>query len=356
MKKYQWTTYKVVQETENAVTIFFNTGSHKLDYHPGQYLNVTCEIDGKQISRSYSFSSVSSDKYPSITVKRVNGGKMSNYLIENAERITQWQIEAPFGNFILDKPIAEQSEIIFLAGGSGISPLFSMLKSITQNANVPLLLYSNKSLDETIFREELDAYYSNGKLNYYYSLTSDSSGCTQIRHIPGRFSPIAIQSVIRKQIKNISNAHYYICGPLTLMQLYKEVLRSMNIPEEQIHMEYFDAPLENKPIINDGKSKEVLVSYFKDQFFNEDEMQTFECTELIEVKAGQSLLQAVSQNDIQVSSSCNSGTCGSCWATKTAGEIRMQNNHALTKEQVSEGKILLCQSYPFDESVSIIIE
>lgn len=356
MKKYQWTTYKVIQETENAVTIFFNTGFEKVNYQPGQYLNITCEIDGEQISRSYSFSSVPSEEYPSITVKRVHGGKMSNHLVEKAKQIKEWQIEAPFGNFILDTQIAEQSEIIFLAGGSGISPLFSMLKTINQNPNTPLLLYSSKSLEETIFRKELDEIYSGGRLNYYYSLTSDSSGFVQIRHIPGRFSPIVIQSVIRKQIKDISNANYYICGPEALMQLYREVLSSMNIPKEQIHMEYFDASPENKPFEHDGISREVLINYFQDQFFDEDEVRTFECTRLIEVKAGQTLLEALNENDIDVPSSCNSGTCGSCWATKTSGAIQMQNNYALTKEQVSQGTILLCQSYPLDETVSIRVE
>ncbi len=105
-------------------------------------------------------------------------------------------------------------------------------------------------------------------------------------------------------------------------------------------------------IENRSRSKDIIVTYSKDHYIN-NEVQTYECTSLIEVKASQSLLDAMNEHHIQVMSSCKNGTCGTCWALKTDGKVRMVNNHALTEQDISDGIILLCQSYPKDEKVVI---
>lgn len=355
MKKYTWSTHKIVQETKDAITIFFKTGSQLFSYLPGQYLNLTCTIGGEQVSRSYSFSSIPSDGFPSITVKRIADGKMSNYLLENAALTDTWDVEAPFGNFTFDGKLAPDSRIVFLAGGSGISPLFSMLKSIGQDTNPPLLLYSNKSPEEAIFWNGLETMRSENRLNIYHSFTSPSHISTQLDHISGRFTPLVLRSILFSRIENLEKAHFYICGPTELMTLYHDVLLGINIAERQIHMEYFDPIVVEIPHIgNDGITREILLSYFTDQYVN-DELQSYECTSLIEVDAGVSLLDAIRDYGIPVPHSCKKGTCGSCWAIKTDGQVQMVNNHALTEQEISESMVLLCQSYPLDHNVSITI-
>lgn len=353
MKKYIWSTHKIVKETEDTITIYFDTAQQTFNYLPGQYLNIKCVINEEQVIRSYSFSSRLSDKFPSITVKRVAGGKMSNHLVDNAIFISTWEIEAPFGNFVLEKQVATDAQIVLLAGGSGISPLFSMLKSIDKSAKTPLLIYANKSPEETIFWDELEAMQEDGKLKAYYSFTSDKFVSSRINHISGRFSSIMLSSIIRKNIANLEDAHYYICGPVGLMDLYQEALIGLNLTLEQIHSEYFDPlPEENLVFENDDISKDVIVTYFQDHYIN-DEVHTYECTSLIEVNATQSLLDAIKNYNIKVPNSCKNGTCGTCWALKTDGEVRMVNNHALTEQDISQGIILLCQSYPMDQEVVI---
>lgn len=229
MKKYKWSTHKIVKETEDTITIYFDTTQQTFNYLPGQYLNIKCMIKEELVIRSYSFSSKPSDEFPSITVKRVPGGKMSNHLVDNAAYISSWEIEAPFGNFVLEKQVAAHAQIVLLAGGSGISPLFSMLKSIDKNAKIPLLIYANKSPEETIFWNELEAMQADGKLNSYYSFTSDEFVSSRINHIAGRFSPLLLHSIIRKQVAVLEEAHYHICGPVGLMKLYQEALHGLNI-------------------------------------------------------------------------------------------------------------------------------
>jgi ferredoxin-NADP reductase len=355
MRKYTWDTFRVVQETRDAVTIYFDTRQQPFDYLPGQYLNITCAINGEQVIRSYSFSSSSSDEFPAITVKRIQGGKMSNYLVDNAASIKYWAIEAPFGNFVLDKKVADKSQVVLLAGGSGISPLFAMLKSIDHITDMPLLLYSNKSPEETIFRKELETIEVSKKVKAFYSFTAEDFTASKTNHITGRFSPFSIQSIIRKEIALLEKAHFYICGPQSLMELYEDVLLGMDITREQIHLEYFDPiPVEHILPEQDGTPKDVIINYYQEHFIN-DEMQTYECTSLIDVQSNQSLLDAIKEHHITIASSCMKGNCGACRAIKTSGEVKMLNNLALTEQDLAEGYILLCQSYPVNEDVSITL-
>jgi len=355
MKKYKWTTHQVIQETKDAVTIFFSTDQDTIEYQPGQYLNISCIVNGEPLQRSYSFSSAPADKFPSITVKRVAGGKMSNYLVDNAKNISEWDIDAPIGNFILKKHIIPDSELVFLAGGSGISPLFSMLKSLIKTACPPLLLYSTSSPEDTIFKFQLEEMEKNKQLRIFHSFTRLNKEIKGINSISGRFSQPIIKSLIGQYIKQKNKAHYFICGPVELMQLYRETLRALQIPESNIHTEYFDPVITDKIIVIENEEhREILVSYFETHY-RDNEEQTYECTSLIDVQPGQSLLEAIIAHAIQVPSSCKKGTCGSCWAIQENGKIKMVNNYALSDEEVTEGKILLCQSYPLDQSVSIVI-
>lgn len=355
MKKYKWRTHKVIQETKDAITLMFATGPSVIHYQAGQFLNISCVINGEQVSRSYSFSSVPSAPYPAITVKRAPGGKMSNYLVDNARYVSEWDIEAPFGNFILNQSAAKDTEKVFLAGGSGISPLFAMLKSLGDSGPTPLLLYAGKTPDDLIFSRELEDIQDGKRLHVFYSF---SAGTTEIRagnSVSGRFSQPIIHTAIHRYIKERETAHYYICGPSELMHLYKDALLAIGIPEQQIHMEHFD-PLvpDNIPLEAGDEQKEVLVSYYE-SCYEHDEPQTYECTTLIAVRTGQTILDAAMEQDIKVAQSCRKGTCGSCRATKRDGNVRMLHNYALTEEEVAEGGILLCQSYPLDQSVAIVI-
>ena len=353
MKKYKWSTYKIVQETVDCITLYFNTNQQEFSYHPGQYLNISCEINDELVMRSYSFSSKPGDEFPSITIKRVSGGKMSNYLLDNAAAIGDWQVEGPFGNFVMDTQAIGTAPIVLLGGGSGISPLFSMLKHLDVGTNTPLLIYGNRSPEESIFLEELEAIQAAGHLKAFYSFTKDTFVSQKTNHIAGRFSAVILRAIIKNQIPVLTDAHYYICGPVGLMKLYQEALIALHIPAEQIHSEYFDPnSLTVELAETDGVVKDVLVNYFQD-YYLDNELQTYECSLLIEVKAKQTILAAMKEHHLQVQSSCMNGSCGTCWAVKSAGNVQMLKNQALTDADMAEGIVLLCQSYPLDQDVVI---
>lgn len=353
MKKYKWTTHKVVQETKDSVTIFFDAGREPFVYKPGQFLNVTCHIAGELVSRSYSFSSHPDEPFPSITIKRVEGGRMSNYLVDEATHVTEWSVEAPFGNFTLDVQ-GQATELVFLSGGSGISPLLSMIKS-TKGIIQPLLLYSNRTPEDIIFARELQELHQREHLKPFYALSGGTAESVAEHYTNGRFSRTGIQALITKHVKDTTTARYFICGPEPLMALYQEALLDIGIPKGQLHAEHFDPlPPETEGHVTEGGTKEVLVTFYETRQSSQGP-STFECTRLVPVPAEMSLMRAFRENGIQVSSGCSKGTCGSCWAIREKGSVNMVRNYALSDEELAEGKILLCQSFPLDESVSIII-
>lgn len=139
-----WSTRKVIRQNQDVVTIQFNIGQPDFKYQPGQFINVSLMVNQEKLTRSYSLcSSPDVDHYPAITVKRKEAGLMSCFIADHAENINHWEIDGPHGNFVANTDIYESGHIFLLAGGSGITPLWSLAKSIvarSQSARITLIL------------------------------------------------------------------------------------------------------------------------------------------------------------------------------------------------------------------------
>lgn len=354
MNKYKWTSKEIIFETQDTLTIVFDTVNTSFNYKAGQFINLSCTIDGKDISRSYSLSSTPSDPYPSITIKKVTDGIMSNFLFEQAHDQQQWSVEGPFGNFVHDETIEEEAPLVFLGGGSGISPLFSIMKAAVQAGRpAPLLLYANKNPGNIIFKDPIDRMDADKALQVFYSFSEGDRASDHPNHIWGRFNTLSIKSILKRHCTDISKAHFYLCGPKDLMTLYKDAVLAMGATAAQVHSEDFQVALTDVSALDlPDTSFEVLLNYY-DSMIKEESEQTYEITTLIPVAPRQNLLDALQGSSIRVPHSCKSGTCGSCWARHTQGTVKMLNNYALSKEQVADKMILLCQAYAMDDQVSI---
>ncbi|RQO30374.1 hypothetical protein DBR32_12455 [Taibaiella sp. KBW10] len=357
MNKYKWISKEIIFETKDTLTIVFDTKDSPFTYKPGQFINITCTINGKEVSRSYSLSSSPEDKYPSITVKKVAGGIMSNYLWEQAPGLSEWAVEGPFGNFVRDTDLKKETPLIFLGGGSGITPLFSLLKEAVREAmHPPVLLYANKAPDNIIFKEPLAHMDAAEQLHAFYAFSEGDKPSDDKNCIWGRFNTLSIKSILKRHCSNLEEAHCYICGPKELMTLYKDAVLSMGLRPDQVHLEDFQVAITDPSVLDlPDESFEVLINYY-DSMVKEDAEQVYEITTLIPVAPRQNLLNAAKAHRIRVPHSCESGTCGSCWARHTKGTVKMVNNFALTKEQVADSMILLCQSYALDDQVTIELD
>ncbi|MCF6404839.1 iron-sulfur cluster-binding domain-containing protein [Chitinophaga filiformis] len=345
-----WHTAAIIHETENVVTIVFNTEGHPLVYKPGQFINVTLVIDGVSVTRSYSLSSLpDKDLQPAITVKKVPGGIMSSYIVDNADQIKNWQVTGPFGSFSPTSDTYNADHVVLLAGGSGITPLFSIGRSLIDKSTTTsiTLVYSVRSKDEIIFRQAIEDWAiqhpERVKIHYAISQPGDSNiQATSI--IKGRINKLVSRKLIKSAVGDtLDAAHYFICGPSGLMNMHKDMLGAQQVPDDNIYMEWFSPEPAADQVDLPAEMQEVLLHFY-------------EQSNLLEVHPGKTILTAALEEKIPLPYSCKVGTCGVCAARITSGKVNMVSNYALRKADLEAGLILLCQSYPLTEDVTVEID
>lgn len=354
-KRYKWLLHGVQFETKDTITISFNTSGQPFHYRAGQFINISLYISGEKITRSYSLSSSPKDDHPAITVKKIPNGIMSNFLFTHAHSILEWEVEGPYGNFVLNEETTGQSEIVFLGGGSGITPLYSMLNHLGDSVSSISLIYANRNPEDIIFGTTIREWGISGKMKVTHALTGDNiPDSFSADLVKGRLNRLIVKKLVKQTTEEPLKASYYICGPKQLMTIYREALIAIDVPEDQIFSESFDLEEEKEELLLPTEAHEVLMHVYESAEAGADETtELVQVTSLITVKAGQSILEAAIENGLPVRHSCNTGTCGTCWARYTDGSIRMIKNYALTSEEVEQNYILLCQSYPLNDTVSI---
>jgi ring-1,2-phenylacetyl-CoA epoxidase subunit PaaE len=221
--KYQELTIsKLVKETGDTVSVYFEPANHDFyNYRAGQYLNIKVKVDEKNHDRIFSLSSSPTDKFLRITTKL--NGDVTHWFYNQARVGDTIQALLPVGDFAL----ASSSNYLFVAGGSGITPLYSMIRTLLaeKSQSSITLLYSNRSEQSTIFGKELailEKQYPTFKVSHFIS------GKNRIS-----------QSDIDEVIKNTLDLQTYICGPTTLKEATKTYIKHANVSENQIHTEDF---------------------------------------------------------------------------------------------------------------------
>jgi ring-1,2-phenylacetyl-CoA epoxidase subunit PaaE len=350
MSSQIWSTAAIIHETNNVVTIVFNTGRLPFVYKPGQFINITLGIDGVSVTRSYSLSSLPDREIPpSITVKKIPGGVMSSYIVDNADQIHEWQVTGPFGSFTPASDTYNAPHVVLLAGGSGIAPLFSIARSfanIAENTSITLI-YSSRTKEEIIFRQAIEewALQYKGRVQIHYAISqAEENEVPAISVIKGRINKHITRKLIKSVVgKALNAAHYFICGPAELMNMHKEMLSEQQVPDENINMEWFAPEPAAGQAIVPTDMQEVLLHFY-------------EQSNLLEVQPGTSILTAALEEKILLPYSCKTGTCGMCTARLTSGKVNMISSYALRKDDLEAGLILLCQSYPLTNDVTVEID
>ena len=341
--KTTWTTASVYRETSDAVTIVFDTNNKPFHYRAGQFVTLSLVIDGEAVARSYSLSSCpGTDEKPSITVKRIENGIVSNYIFRHAEEIESWIVEGPFGEFYPGTEVMESKHVFLVAAGSGITPLFSILKYLLQNSAMKVtLLYSSKRWNETIFHSVLGylekIYPERFSIVYFFTAAGGNAGYEQSNYVQGRISKLVLKKLLKKEEVP---PYIFVCGPYPFNEFIIESLHALNIADRLIQREYFSVPDKEPSISMPEKALEVLLH------FNEQ-------SNLLEVNPGQTILDAALADKIPLPYSCKQGSCGVCIARRISGTVHMKKNFALEESAVDAGDILLCQAHPMDNNVTI---
>ena len=313
-------------------------------WRPGQHVTVRFGLNGEDIRRSYSISSSPfSDDGLRITVKRVKDGLVSNHINDTVDAGDTLDVMSPFGGFCLDPGDTQRRTYYFFGAGSGITPIYAMLQSalIAEPHSVSHLVYGNIDAERILFRNDLELMQAAFENRFTVShVLSDASFWSSFRPWrAGRIDKEVVAAAIDENPPYAQDVQYYICGPGTMNAAVKTALAELDVPPSRIHLEHYGGDVDaDLSVTGMAASAEVEL----------DGRQ-----EVIEVCAGQTILEALLAAGHQPPYSCQSGVCGACRARLHDGDVHMRARMALEEKDIAAGDILTCQAVPTEPKIAL---
>ncbi|MCD6544558.1 MAG: ferredoxin--NADP reductase [Flavobacteriaceae bacterium] len=341
---YKISVKEVKRETPNAVSVEFDIPKNlisQFNFIPGQYITIQKELKGEVLRRAYSICSPCNSDELRVAIKEVDQGKFSVYANSDLKAGDYLEITVPEGKFILEtKPVNKKSYLAFVAG-SGITPVFSMIKSVLEieKESKFTLVYGNKSKEEAIFKSELDQFAIDFKnrftVYYVYSKEKNDNAYS------GRINADIVYDVLKNKQDQINFDKYFICGPEEMIDSVKESLSGHNVDKDLIKFELFTSSTKKKEI-NTDLSGNTLITVVLDE-----EETTYQMSQK------ELILNATLAQGLDAPYSCQGGVCSSCLARVTEGSAEMEKNTILNDVEVEEGLILTCQAHPTTPTIKI---
>lgn len=338
-------------ETRDAVVVTLKPREEDraaFDFTQGQYLTFRRDFEGEELRRSYSICAGKDEGVLRVGIKRVDGGAFSNWANGNLAPGDVIEAMPPMGRFYMDIDPAAEKQYLGFAGGSGITPLLSIIKTVL--AREPksqfTLVYANRQINSIMFREELEDL-KNTYLGRFSVLHVLESEVQEIDLFTGRLDENKLSALFRSWIDPKSIDAAFICGPEPMMLTIVASLKEHGLRDEQIKFELFAS---GQP----GRAKNRVASVSA-----EEAAAVVEATITLDgttrtfnmPKHGVSILEAAIAQSMDAPFSCKAGVCSTCRAKVLEGEVEMDTNHALEDYEVEAGYVLTCQCHPLTEKV-----
>jgi 3-ketosteroid 9alpha-monooxygenase subunit B len=298
-------------------------------YAAGQFCTFRAPIGGEAVVRSYSMSSAPDRGDPfTTTVKRVAGGRMSNWMNDVLAPGATIEVMRPTGLFVLHD---HDAPIVAFAGGSGITPVISIVKSALAGTERPIrLVYANRSADSVIFAAELQRLQQEfgDRISVHHHLDSEA----------GFLEPAHCAAFVAEP----AHADFYICGPGAYMDTVEAGLALLDVAPDQVFIERFIvSPDENAAPASTLESPESLV------------IRLDRRKHTVTYRPGDTVLETARRGGLRPPFSCEAGNCATCMAHLDTGTVAMRVNNALSDDELSEGWVLTCQSVPTSAEVVV---
>lgn len=335
---------EVKRETKDAVSILFSVPEElqpNYTFIAGQYINLRLTLDNQEIRRAYSICSAPDSGELRIAVKAVSNGLFSQFANSKLKAGDVLEVGKPEGKFTFEPQTDRQRNYAAFVAGSGITPAISILKSVLKNEPKSsfVLIYGNKSPEETIFHQELHDLQSQyvGRLfvQYVYS-QSKADGA-----LSGRIDKSTVNYILKEKHASLDFDKFYLCGPEEMINTVSDALKEKNIKESDIKFELFSTSTKENTI------EKSLDGHAQITVMVDDEETTFE------MSAIQTILDAALKQGIDAPYSCQGGICSSCLARVTEGTAEMTKNSILTDKEIADGLILTCQAHPTSASIRV---
>ncbi|KVL55434.1 3-ketosteroid-9-alpha-hydroxylase [Burkholderia cepacia] len=341
---HRLTVAEVIAESDDACSFVFDVPAASRDafaYRPGQFLTLSVPCADATVARCYSLSSAPGiDAAPKITVKRVRDGRASNWLCDRVQAGDTLEVLPPAGVFT---PRTLDGDLLLFAGGSGITPVLSILKSaLVHGRGMLTLIYANRDERSVIFRDELRqlAQRHPGRVRVIHWLDS-VQGMPQQRHLEELARPFSRQET-------------FICGPALFMENALAAMLGLGLPRARVHVERFaslpDAPAQADPAAQatatatpsapaDGAAIETVLD--GDAF-------------AFDSAPGETLLDAMLRAGVPAPNSCRMGQCGACMCRIERGAVALDSNHVLDDDEIAAGWTLACCARPASGALRVV--
>jgi ring-1,2-phenylacetyl-CoA epoxidase subunit PaaE len=253
----------------------------------------------------------------------------------------QVEVMPPAGSFTTTYEESQEPELFFIGGGSGITPLFSITKTVLQQEpkSSITLIYGNRDVDSIIFKDELETLQrENSQLRVIHILEKNDTGYAQYSGIP---DDDLMQKIIKEQ-GILDASEIFICGPAPMMNAFQRGLKTAGIQNEKIHIESFAAQLSDNADADHSKTSEVFINILGE-------------THHLHLNQAKPILEQVLDLDIDMPYSCKNGTCSTCRCLLKSGEVSTDKAEGLTEEEIADGYVLICVGRPLSDRVELAL-
>ncbi len=334
---------KMIRETHDTGSFVLRPEDANISAVSGQFLTFLFEsFAGHEIRRSYSLSSSPELNEPlAVTIKRVPNGEISRLLLERYKEGDVLNTIGASGFFVLPDDPASFHTYMFFAAGSGIVPIFPMIKTLLHlHPSVKVvLIYSNRNSGDTIFYSQLkhlqQQFAENFELHFLYSLSPDLS--------QSRLTPALLENYVSRYSSHFKEMLFYLCGPNDYMRMILFTLSIFGVPQTHIRREIFNVQQPSAMQVPPDTNEHQVQILAGNEAYN------------LRVQYPQTILKAARSHGIELSFSCETGQCGTCVAKCLQGTVWMSRNEILLDEDLQKGKVLTCTGYPVHGDVIIKI-
>ncbi|HKX92834.1 MAG TPA: 2Fe-2S iron-sulfur cluster-binding protein [Sphingomicrobium sp.] len=342
---------EIVPETSEANSIRFDVPADLRDrfaFKAGQHLTLRAMLDGEEVRRNYSLCTAPDEQDWMVTVKRIGGGLFSNWVGDHLKAGDTIDVMPPHGSFTTEFDENRARHLVGIAGGSGITPVMSLIKSVLKYEPMSrfTLLYGNRDSSSVIFLETLAGLKDRhlDRFEIYHFLDAEAQ---DVELFNGMLDRGRLEQALPALVPNTAEVDdWFICGPGPMMDAAEGALFDRNVAKERIHIERFTA---DRP--PDAVSREMAELQTKAEGLTVS-VTLDGRTRKVPFTAG-NILDSARASGLPAPFACKAGVCATCRAKVTGGKVEMAARYGLTDEEVAAGYVLTCQSVPLGDGVAV---
>lgn len=343
---------EVKRETPDAVSVRFELPDslrEAFQFRAGQHLTFRREFGGEEIRRNYSVCVSPSEGVLKIGVKQISGGAFSTWVNTELKAGDELEVMAPHGSFCWNFEPSVQREYVAFAGGSGITPVLSLMKTALalEPSSRCTLFYGNRNSMGVMFLEEIAALKDRylDRFSVFHFLEEEEE---EIELFNGRLDRAKAEDILSTLVHPQNVDAFFICGPGPMMDAIEEALIAKGVDKPRILIERFTTgPMSAAQAAAARALEEKAAGLKMSVTLNGRRMQVaFD-------PANHSILDNVRAAGLPAPFACKGGVCATCRAKVTAGEVEMKVNYGLSAEEIADGYVLTCQATPVTEGVAL---